>query len=114
MSLEGRAGKLLPGATLAALVAVVLGGILFGRGNPVRLHLVSQGTRATLTVDGTTRSFNWHSPPHTFIIMPPDPFMREWGIDGSESLTLDTLDPTYLQSISSNPYIALDRWLRGE
>src|SRR5205085_7072645 len=114
MSLTGLARKVPIAATLAATVAVVLGGVLFAEQTPVHLHLVSQGTRAVFTVDGTTHAFDWHSPPRTLIVVPADPFMREWGIDGSESLTLDTLDPAYLQSISSNPYIAVDRWLRGE
>src|SRR2546423_6073349 len=114
MSLTGLARKVPIAATLAATVAVVLGGVLFAEQTPVHLHLVSQGTRAVFTVDGTTHAFDWHSPPRTLIVVPADPFMREWGIDGSESLTLDTLDPAYLQSIGSNPYIAVDRRLRGE
>jgi hypothetical protein len=114
MRLTGLARKVPIGATVAAIVAVVLGGVLFAEQTPVHLHLLSQGTRAVFTVDGTTHAFDWHSPPHTLIVVPADPFMREWGIDGSESLTLDTLDPAYLQSICANPYIAVDRWLRGE
>src|SRR5213076_3147549 len=92
MSVTGLARKVSIGARLAAIVAVVLGGLRFAEVTPVHLHLVSQGTRAVFTVDGTTHAVAWHSPPRDLLVVPADPFMREWGIDGSESLTLDTLD----------------------
>src|SRR5437763_9485463 len=99
----------------ASLLVVLLFVIdaLFGERTPVHLHLVSTGTGAALTVDGAPHTFAWPAPPTRLAILPNDPNVHEWGIDGSETLTLNNLDAAYLSAARTNPYIALGRWLRG-
>jgi hypothetical protein len=99
---------------LVAAIALFLVLAFFAGHTPVHVRLVSSGSKAVLTLDGSTHTFIWPSPPRRVSLLPPDPYIHDWGIDGSESLTLNNLSPAYLQSISSNPYVAFDRWLRGE
>ncbi len=103
-------------ATLAAIVLLFVIDALFAERTPVRLRLVSAGTHATLTVDGETHALVWPTPPTRIALPPNDPDIREWGIDGSQSLTasIANLDPSYLRSVAGTPYVAFDRWLRGE
>lgn len=103
-------------ATFGAIILLFAIDALFAEHTPVHLRLVSAGTHATLTVDGASHSLTWPTPPIRVALPQNDPSSREWGIDGSQSLTasIANLDPTYLHSIAGTPYIAFDRWLRGE
>jgi len=102
--------------TFGAIILLFAIDALFAAHTPVHLRLVSAGTHATLTVDGAAHSFTWPTPPTRVALLQNDPNSREWGIDGSQSLTasIANLDPAYLRSIAGAPYIAFDRWLRGE
>jgi hypothetical protein len=95
-------------------VILLLADVLFAERTPLHIRLVSVGQSARLTVDGATYQFAWPSPPTSLSIPPSDRYLRDWGIDGSESLTLNNLDEAYLKHIASNPYVALDLWLRGD
>ncbi len=83
---------------------------------PVHIHLQSSGNSAMLTVGNDAHAFVWPTIPRDIAILPNDPYVRDWGIDGSQSLTLSiaNLDAAYLRSIQGSPYVAFDRWLRGE
>ncbi len=101
---------------LAAVLFALLAEAFSTQHQAVHLHLKSSGAHAFLTVDGTTHTFMWPIPPASLTVSPPPPDFREIGIDGSQLLphTIDNLDPMYLHTIQSNPYIALDRQIRGE
>ncbi len=106
------------GAAIAVAVSLlaVLVDVVFAARTPVHVHVESVGIHGTLVADGATHTFTWPRIPRTVSLPPNIPYIHEWGIDGSETLNagMNNLDPTYLQSIQSNPYVALDRWLRGE
>lgn len=103
-------------ATFGAIILLFAIDALFAERTPVHLRLISAGTHATLMVDGASHSFTWPTSPTRIALPQNDPSSREWGIDGSQSLTasIANLDPNYLRSIAGTPYVAFDRWLRGE
>ncbi len=116
MGVRGRNNKKWLLICCAAVLVVFAADVLFAERTPLHIHIQSAGTNAILTMDGATHIFAWPSPPARVSILPNDPTVHEWGIDGSESTTtsIANLDPAYLQSIKGNPYIMLDRWLRNE
>jgi len=102
--------------TFCAVVLLFAADTLFAERTPVHLRLVSSGRQATLSIDGESHALVWPMPPTRITLTSNDPGLREWGIDGSQSLTtsIANLDPTYLRNVADTPYIKLDRWLRGE
>jgi Dolichyl-phosphate-mannose-protein mannosyltransferase len=99
---------------IIAGVCLLLADVFFAERTPVHIRLVSIGRSAMLSVDGAAHRVVWPRAPVALTIPPADPYRHDWGIDGSESLTLNNLDEMYLKRLASNPYIALDLWLRAD
>jgi len=103
-------------AASAATLLLFVADATFAARAPIHIRLESSGVQAALTIDGEAHAFSWPSEPRSLSIAPNDRYVHDWAIDGSQTLNaaLANLDSAYLKTLDGNPYIAFDRWLRGE
>ncbi len=96
--------------TLFALILLAIDALCYAVALPVEIDV--EGGTATLQVDSQTLRLGNISTLVALQFAPHDPVVHEYQIDGTDSTNNLTLDPTYLQSISSSPYYRFQSWMR--
>lgn len=77
---------------------------------PLGVTLTPQAT--TLTVDGQAITLRATSAPTNIVFEAPQPNVREYQIDGTDSTNNFTEDPAYLASLARSPYYRFQAWMR--
>jgi len=81
---------------------------------PVRLELSGNDKLLSVTVDGSPRAFDLAAPLRSVRFVPPQPYAREYQIDGSDTTNTLTLDHAYFAQIAETPYYRFQALLRDE
>lgn len=76
------------------------------------LTLTTIPTSLTLTVDGASLHLPLASAPTQVTFVRGDPTVREFQLDGTDSINNFSQDPTYLHQIATTPYYRFQAWMR--
>src|SRR5579885_2478054 len=76
------------------------------------LTLTTTPTSLTLTVDGASLHLPLASAPTQVTFVRGDPTVREFQLDGTDSINNFSQDPTYLHQIATTPYYRFQAWMR--
>lgn len=99
--------------TILAVCLVALG--LYLAALPLmreRLVLRVDGTTATVELEGQRHDFPVPAEARYLSLSRSDPLLREFQIDGSDSVNNQTLDLDYIRRIASTPYYRFQAWMR--
>ena len=80
----------------------------------MREHLVVHvdGEKGTVQLDGETHIISVPADVRYVSLPRPDPALREFQIDGSDSINNQTLDLDYVHRIAGSLYYRLESWMR--
>lgn len=96
--------------TLLALALLTIDRLCYQLALPVEIDF--QDGVGTLHVGSQTVPLGSIGTPAVLQFAAHDPVVHEYQLDGSDSTNNFTLDPTYLQHISSSPYYGFQAWMR--
>src|SRR5688572_29581822 len=98
---------------VAALACILFGNILIAL-FPVPIQISKTETTTTIQVDGVRKEVKTTSGIKEIHFTKPHPHEREFQIDGSDSITYNTLDKNYFATFSAHPYYHFQSFLRNE
>jgi hypothetical protein len=98
---------------LVAFALLIGGNVLLDR-FPTRVTVASDGEAIAITAGGTTRAVTLGRPVESVRFVPAEPYLREFAIDGSDSVNNGTLNLEYLGGFADSPYYRFQAWLRDE
>jgi len=92
----------------------MLVGVILVHNAPIHLEVRVDGDYATILLDGQQHTVDWSYRPSRMFPLFNDPLVREFALDGSDTINNGTLDVAYLQRIKDTPYYRFQRWMRDE
>lgn len=99
-------------AFLVVLLAVLLLADHLCYAVTLPISVTARSGAMTLQVGSQTIPLGHLAAPDDVMLMPRDPVVHEYQIDGTDSTNNFTLDAPYLDSIASSPYYRFQAWMR--
>lgn len=96
---------------LALLLLLVMEHLTF-LAAAVPMTIATSNTLLTVSIDGSALSVPVTSPPTQIFFLSGDPAVREFQLDGTDSINNFSLDPTYMHRIANTPYYRFQAWMR--
>ena len=97
---------------LALLLLLVMEHLTFVAA-AVPLTIATSNTMLTVSIDGSLLSVPVPSSPTQVLFLSGDPAVREFQLDGTDSINNFSLDPTYMHRIAKTPYYRFQAWMRN-
>jgi Dolichyl-phosphate-mannose-protein mannosyltransferase len=98
---------------LVAFMLLIGGNVLLDS-FPTHLQVASDGKAIAITAGGTTRAVTLALPIESVRFVPADPYLREFEVDGSDSINNGTYNAEYFATFANSPYYRFQAWLRDE
>ena len=97
---------------LALLVLLILEHLTFVAA-AMPLTIATSNTLLTVSIDGSELSIPMPSSPTQIYFLSGDPAVREFQLDGTDSINNFSLDSAYMHRIANTPYYRFQAWMRN-